>query len=301
MILKHTLTAAALATVLASPAFAQQKPDTMTKPDAAQSQPMKSDAMEKSQTQPTAKPDAAQTVQEQGVKLTTATDKETFVQAQHATDWRGSKVIGATVYGPDNASIGDVNDVLVDNNGQIRAVVIGVGGFLGVGEKDVAIPFDTLHITRRPESSSIDKITVSYTKDELKRRRQDQKPQSDEEQITSTGVSECERRPASPPGAFFYKSGGAAGHDKGGCGAYMRAMRTLMYLALFGILALAAWFAASTFVHFSGESIPVYGYVAIAGGVVMSLLVGGGLMALVFYSSRHGYDDLGGDGDGTPR
>jgi hypothetical protein len=78
-------------------------------------------------------------------------------------------------------------------------------------------------------------------------------------------------------------------------------MRTLMYLALFGILALAAWFAASTFVHFSGESIPVYGYVAIAGGVVMSLLVGGGLMALVFYSSRHGYDDLGGDGDGTPR
>ena len=168
MIFRHTLTAAALATVLASPAFAQQKPDTMTKPDAAQSQPMKSDAMEKSQTQPMAKPDAAQTVQEQGVKLTTATDKETFVQAQHATDWRGSKVIGATVYGPDNASIGDVNDVLVDNNGQIRAVVIGVGGFLGVGEKDVAIPFDTLHITRRPESSSIDKITVSYTKDELK-------------------------------------------------------------------------------------------------------------------------------------
>ena len=47
-----------------------------------------------------------------------------------------------------------------------------------------------------------------------------------------------------------------------------------------------------------GEEIPTYGYVAIAGGVMFSLLVGGGLMALVFYSNRHGYDDLsGGDND----
>ena len=47
-----------------------------------------------------------------------------------------------------------------------------------------------------------------------------------------------------------------------------------------------------------GEAIPTYGYVAIAGGVFFSLLVGGGLMALVFYSNRHGYDDLsGGDND----
>ena len=41
---------------------------------------------------------------------------------------------------------------------------------------------------------------------------------------------------------------------------------------------------------------PIYGYVAIAGGVLFSLLVGGGLMALVFYSSRHGYDEGHGDG-----
>ena len=46
--------------------------------------------------------------------------------------------------------------------------------------------------------------------------------------------------------------------------------------------------------HIGGEPIPAYGYVAIVGGVFVSLLVGGGLMALVFYSSRHGYDDLSG-------
>ena len=91
-----------------------------------------------------------------------------FVQAQHATDWRGSKLIGATVYGPDNASIGNINDVLIANDGKIRAVVIGVGGFLGVGEKNVAVSFDALNITRMPNSNSIDKVTVSYSKDELK-------------------------------------------------------------------------------------------------------------------------------------
>ncbi len=71
----------------------------------------------------------------------------------------------------------------------------------------------------------------------------------------------------------------------------MNPMRALLVLGLFGILALAVWFAASAWSHFGGEAIPLYGYVAIAGGVLISLLVGGGLMALVFYSSRHGYDD----------
>ncbi len=51
------------------------------------------------------------------------------------------------------------------------------------------------------------------------------------------------------------------------------------------------WFAGSAWVHFGGDPIPLYGYVAIISGVTISLLVGGGLMALVFYSSRHGYDD----------
>jgi hypothetical protein len=75
-------------------------------------------------------------------------------------------------------------------------------------------------------------------------------------------------------------------------------MRALIVLALFAVLSLAVWFAVTAWVHLGGEAIPLYGYVAIAGGVLFSLAVGGGLMALVFYSSRHGYDDLsGGDSD----
>jgi hypothetical protein len=79
----------------------------------------------------------------------------------------------------------------------------------------------------------------------------------------------------------------------------MSAMRALYILVpLFALLAASFWFAGAAWEHFDGGGIPVYGYVAIAGGVVMSLLVGGGLMALVFYSSRHGYDDLNRDDSG---
>jgi hypothetical protein len=78
---------------------------------------------------------------------------------------------------------------------------------------------------------------------------------------------------------------------------YINRMRTLLVLSLFMLLAAAAWFAVSAWMRFGGAEIPLYGYIAIAGGVLVSLLVGGGLMALTFYSSRHGYDDLDGGGD----
>jgi sporulation protein YlmC with PRC-barrel domain len=57
---------------------------------------------------------------------------------------RGSKLIGVDVYGTDNQKIGDIDEVLVDRDGKIQAVVIGVGGFLGIGTKDVAFPFPEL-------------------------------------------------------------------------------------------------------------------------------------------------------------
>ena len=77
--------------------------------------------------------------------------------------------------------------------------------------------------------------------------------------------------------------------------SYINAMgKVLLVIALLGLLVLSVWFAADAWTHIGGDAIPGYGYVAIAGGVLISLLVGGGLMALVFYSNRHGYDDLSG-------
>jgi hypothetical protein len=66
---------------------------------------------------------------------------------------------------------------------------------------------------------------------------------------------------------------------------------TVMLAALLAILIAAAWFAARAWIAVSGPPMPVAGYVAMTLGIVFSLVVGCGLMALLFYSNRHGYDD----------
>src|ERR1700737_5280670 len=65
-------------------------------------------------------------------------------------DWRASKIVGLGVYNENNESVGSINDLLTDKNGNIKAVVIGVGGFLGVGEHRVAIPSDRTKFANQP-------------------------------------------------------------------------------------------------------------------------------------------------------
>jgi hypothetical protein len=65
-------------------------------------------------------------------------------------DWRASKVVGLKVYNDNNESLGSINDLLMDKSGNIKAVVIGVGGFLGVGEHLVAVPLDKLKFVNEP-------------------------------------------------------------------------------------------------------------------------------------------------------
>ena len=65
-------------------------------------------------------------------------------------NWRASKLVGLSVYNEKNESVGSINDMLTDKNGKIVAVVIGVGGFLGVGEHLVAIPFDKVKFSTEP-------------------------------------------------------------------------------------------------------------------------------------------------------
>ena len=65
-------------------------------------------------------------------------------------DWRASKVVGLNVYNDDNSSIGSINDLLTDKGGNIKAVVIGVGGFLGVGTHLVAVPYDKIKFVTEP-------------------------------------------------------------------------------------------------------------------------------------------------------
>ncbi len=65
-------------------------------------------------------------------------------------DWRTSKIVGLRVYNDNNESIGSINDLLTDKSGNIKGVVIGVGGFLGVGEHLVAVAFDQIKFVNEP-------------------------------------------------------------------------------------------------------------------------------------------------------
>jgi sporulation protein YlmC with PRC-barrel domain len=65
-------------------------------------------------------------------------------------DWRASKVAGLSVYNDNNESIGSINDLLMDKGGSIKGVVVGVGGFLGVGEHLVALPFEKVKFVNEP-------------------------------------------------------------------------------------------------------------------------------------------------------
>ncbi len=64
--------------------------------------------------------------------------------------WRASKLMGVDIYGPDNKKVGDVTEVVFDKNGKIDLVTVGVGGFLGLGSKEVAIPFDQVQWSEEP-------------------------------------------------------------------------------------------------------------------------------------------------------
>ena len=58
----------------------------------------------------------------------------------------GSDLRGTRVYGVNNENVGSINDIVVDRKGQLIALIVGVGGFLGMGQKDVAIPFQAVEI-----------------------------------------------------------------------------------------------------------------------------------------------------------
>jgi sporulation protein YlmC with PRC-barrel domain len=67
-----------------------------------------------------------------------------FIEGPEPGTIPASQMIGVPVIGMDHVGVGKIEDVLVDGGGQVRAVIIGVGGFLGLGEKSVALPFDQI-------------------------------------------------------------------------------------------------------------------------------------------------------------
>ena len=70
------------------------------------------------------------------------------------------------VYDPADNKIGEIEDVLVDRDGKINAAIVGVGGFLGIGEKHVAVPFNAVQVTTKDNNKWY--LRMNTTKDALK-------------------------------------------------------------------------------------------------------------------------------------
>ena len=80
-----------------------------------------------------------------------------LAQTQTASDkgqWQASKLIHMNVYNAQNEKIGDIKELMLDKNGKVNTVAIGVGGFLGMGERDVAVKFDQLKWSNEPPKSA---------------------------------------------------------------------------------------------------------------------------------------------------
>jgi len=78
-----------------------------------------------------------------------------------------SKFKGTDVIGTNNEKIGDVSDILFDKDGKVLAYIVGVGGFLGIGSKDVAL-MPTAFQVKPPTDKDNMKLQLAMTKDELK-------------------------------------------------------------------------------------------------------------------------------------
>ena len=75
--------------------------------------------------------------------------------------WQGSKLISMNVYNEQNEKIGTIKELMVDKSGNIASAVIGVGGFLGMGERDVAVKFADLKWSNEPVRSSTTSNTTT--------------------------------------------------------------------------------------------------------------------------------------------
>jgi hypothetical protein len=113
------------------------------------------------------------------------------ISSQSSNQWLMSKFEGSDVLGPDNLKIGVVTDILFDEAGKIDAYIVGVGGFLGLGEKAVALAPSSFQLVKSTDSDTV-KLKISMTKDQLKQAAafQARAPMSN---TTGSGVKEPTR------------------------------------------------------------------------------------------------------------
>jgi sporulation protein YlmC with PRC-barrel domain len=153
--IKKIALATAAAALLTTAAMAQNTPSTT--PEATPSTP--------AQTAPATPPADAQAPAGSMTEKKTMTEKAAgsveFISTTSADQIAANKLIGMSVYNVADEDLGDVNDIILDKSGTPAVMVIGVGGFLGIGEKNVGVPFDRLTFSMNKDNSRVARLDVN--------------------------------------------------------------------------------------------------------------------------------------------
>jgi sporulation protein YlmC with PRC-barrel domain len=201
---------AAISALMLSGAMAQSTPPAPSSPPAASPPPAAAPAPAPDKSaKPEAKPDKSAAKPDEANKTAAADEKGKlkFVDSQSPEQFLASKFKGTDVIGDDNKKIGDVSDILFDKDGKIQAYVVSVGGFLGVGAKEIALAPSSFDVTPG-ENGKAPQLKLSTNEKELK---------------SAQNFKAYEPpRPASTTGAGGTGGGGGLGGRGGGGGGMGR-------------------------------------------------------------------------------
>ncbi len=121
------------------------------------------------------------------------------IDQQKPDEWLASKFKGTDVLDADGTKVGSVDDVLFDRNGQIKAIVVGVGGFLGIGSKDVALEFNNFQVVPSRDGNA-DQLKLAMSKEDLSAANgfQRYQPPRPATSTSGPGTGGMARRPMAP-------------------------------------------------------------------------------------------------------
>jgi hypothetical protein len=202
--LKKLMITTAAAALMAGSAIAQSPPSKTESPaPKSETQAPKSTQSPSTTQSPSAQSPSTQSPMTQGQGARSGASAQ-FVTQQTADQWMASKFKGTDVVGNNDEKIGDVSDILFDQNGKVLAYIVGVGGFLGIGSKDVALAPTAFQVMRgdsknRAGASNDEiKLKLAMSKDDLKN-APEFKPYSSRDNAPTTGQGSRNRAPATPP------------------------------------------------------------------------------------------------------
>jgi len=147
--------------------------------------------------QPTSPPPAAMEKDKAPAPMArdaTLAGKHQIVTEQKADQLLATKFRGTDVIGPNNEKIGNVNDILFDKDAKVVAYVIGVGGFLGIGSKDVALTPSSFQLQPASDKEEL-KLKLAMSKDELQKAAEFKPHKA---AAPTTGQAPRDRAPAIP-------------------------------------------------------------------------------------------------------